>query len=560
MVWIRRSALAATAAALLIILLAACNEASPTTTTSTAAAASVTSTGEPATETPTTTTIAPSTTATTESAPGWEVIVPQLEEPTLPEGADPTEISYPRPVLHQVVFDGETVLGLGIANSTFAVWGSADLEHWDLLHQETFAHNCPEEMVDLITTAGVTETGRLIVFTNAQQPCGTNDGRYVAVFLSDDHGNTWAQGEFAGRPDAYIWDFLAEDNVLYAVGHSGTTPTPAIWTSHDNGNSWGDTTAPPEAFPEDTGVGSVLSLNGSIVAVGRHDFVVNTWTSRDRGETWERHVISEVDAVGYETSTDGRLVLIGEHWDEESATRTLHAGISSDGVVFEWGDLDPEFGDYIQYVYLAPWGESLVALTEIMERSDPQYCFQDVNTCQQKSTVVNIGGADGWQRLAAAGSDDLPNRFIQMSIVDGQIVGLGDWEGFGGQDQKIWMWDLEAESATVDITAPTTTMPPYPIHDRSEPLEVGVIERFVFTYAGCGADHLVIAGENWKRIEVAEPDETWIMSELDFYSGLTKLLYATITLTEDNRIEARLETGEVIAVYEPTDDPVTSCY
>lgn len=103
-------------------------------------------------------------------------------------------------------------------------------------------------------------------------------------------------------------------------------------------------------------------------------------------------------------------------------------------------------------------------------------------------------------------------------------------------------------------------MPPLPIHDSTQHLEIGVTERFVFTYSGCGANYLSIGGENWIRTDVAEPEDNWPLRDTLIAGGPGQYLYATITLVDQNRVEARLETGELVAVYEPTTEPAPACF
>jgi hypothetical protein len=142
------------------------------------------------------------------------------------------------------------------------------------------------------------------------------------------------------------------------------------------------------------------------------------------------------------------------------------------------------------------------------------------------------------------------------------VIVMGGAE-YGDPPQRIYLWDgiPAAEPQAAPVTAPTTTVPPFPVLDPSaDTLERDVTWRYVYTFQGCWGDFRYFNGRTWKRAGEMLIDPGWPVRHENVIDGPTELLYGTITLVARDRIEIRVESGELVAVFAPTEEAAPSCW
>ena len=514
---------------------------------------------------PTTSTEIEAVTTTTAANPtAWRVNRVALQQAPIPTsgGAEASEFGDLSGWLSHILVSDGVVVGIGEANLSFGAWQTDDLVEWNLVSYEDYTLNCPEEIISPIWSAGVTGTGRLVVFARSQRVCGPGPGESAIVLLSDDQGRTWTRGVFGDGEDAYVESIAEAGGTLYAAGNvsaSGSRPTAAVWISADDGETWTRAEG-ASAFPDNSLAGPIAVLPDRVVVLGSASQDTVTWTTTDSGSTWTRTAIDGDWTIEALTVVGSEVVAVVNAWDDETQSRSYLLATSTDGYSFHVTAASPAFGDYVRGVTLLWWNDRLVAPASIVERTDPQYCFQDIASCNLASTVMNVGLPGEWRRVAGTATSDTWQPH-ETQIIGSQLVALRLQSVDDGEKwQEIWTWDLDANPQTVEVAAPTTTTPPYELHERNDELPVGETKRFVFTYSGCGAEFLEVNGQTWLRTEVAPPDDSWLLRDDLVFGHAGQLLYATITLVSGSRIEARLESGDVVAVYEPTDQPAPTCW
>ncbi len=514
---------------------------------------------------------------------GWEVHTPDVEVPPPVEGRG--DIVFPPPQLRQVAVVGNGFVGVGRGQEGFAAWQSRDGFDWDLTFYEAFSPRGDSDRLHLwggelllvgehrLVAVGTISTGR-------QAPV-PNLSPVTAVWLSDDAGASWRRGDWPEQGASLVYDVASTSLGLVAVGDVRPNEpepgpiNPAIWISRDAGQSWERVGRTGEAFTGEGGVVRVVEFAGGLLAVGSIDDRVGVWQSAD-GESWVRsgpEVFGDagctVDScyvggwAGGLAALDGKAVAFTALRDLETGTYPLSLWESPDGVEWTRWPGDPAWGDGedCRLGDEAVWRDRLVAWGTITERTDPQFCFQDPSTCDTRSIVVNLGDSGGWQRLSL---DPLPDSLIaDLAVGPDLLLIVTEGAEDGDPPQRVYLWEgtPAAEPQAAPVTAPTTTVPPYPVLDASiDTLELGVTWRYVYAFQGCWGDSLHFNGRTWKRVEEIPIDPEWPVRPIFMIDAPTELLYGTITLVTPDRIEIRVENGDLVAVFTPTEEEAPMCW
>jgi hypothetical protein len=207
-------------------------------------------------------------------------------------------------------------------------------------------------------------------------------------------------------------------------------------------------------------------------------------------------------------------------------------------------------------------------LGAVHDRADPNFCYDDLTTCDQLSPMLWLS-TDGrrWGRVAVPRA----TRNDSFSTVSPDssgflIVGAHFDAANSSSTTRVWRW-------TGPRTAvPTSVVPPEqqfktPRHDLitnyNARLETGRIYRFAVPIGGgCGAGTLSFNATIWKVSrpwgEVPYPND-WPVRHTPVSDGPTDYLYGTVRIVDTQHLRVGTEDGRVLRKYEPTTEHKAPC-
>mgnify|MGYP001820301652 CR=1 FL=1 len=186
-----------------------------------------------------------------------------------------------------VIAGGPGLVAFGQTNGEAAVWTSADGLTWSRVADD-------KGVFEASRLHAVSEGGPGLVAVGVSE---TTFPEVVPVIWTSGDGAEWSRvphdGTVFGPPgDLYIWDVIAADTGLVAVGYGPVSETDdsmngIVWTSPD-GVAWSRVPHDEAVFGGDRGEGmlSVAEFDGGLVAVGSR-FGPVIWASPD-GDNWSR--------------------------------------------------------------------------------------------------------------------------------------------------------------------------------------------------------------------------------------------------------------------------------
>lgn len=502
-------------------------------------------------------------------APEWRRVVPHLEvlhDSAIGRG----------PQIQRIHRDGTGWLAIGEANDRFAVWESTDLVEWTMAFSEPYDEGTDQDR--FLSVTGLTvhndrviATGNVTLSPWNERP---NFGPVTRVWVRDSDG--WRRSVGAGSLDEFasiVFGVEATSLGVFAVGEirpdepQQGPARPAIWRS-DDGDEWVRLEAGDNTFGGEGSVIGLVEFGGGLVAVGSANQEPMVWQSND-GISWTRSRLGEMASYARVIEIgilDGLLAVMAEAWDAERTAPPPVLWLSDDATTWVGPDRDPAFGfgDSGRLAGLEQYEGGLLASALIHERPGPEFCYQDVATCDNFAVALNTT-EDGtqWSRLDFHPE---PLALIEEVVVDsGHIIVRVEERDPNSSDRfpVLWIWQDEDPPNVSQIAAPTTTAPTYPMYDSDSPLTVGETVRYVFALDGCGSNWFSF-DEDWysptsRTYQPDEYPEEWPVQRQVADDGPSAVLYGTITRLDSTTIEVHVEDGDLVAVLEPSTEEPRFC-
>lgn len=500
----------------------------------------------------------------------------------LPTGAAPPPAVI---AVGRVRWTGDHLTAVGTIDHQFAAWTSSDGQQW--------SQPWIDAAGDIVTTLSslVEWQGRLVASgagsPAVDTPSGHRAPKYTsdtygsgAVWVSDDRGADWRR--VARDPSVFgRADVTVETTTHGLIGlqsspvHPSSGPSrAAIYTSSD-GESWNRVADTDELFGGDSEVHHAVDLNGTILVSGQRDFHPSMWLSHDN-VNWERFEPGGVDVPSPQIAVvNSTVVAFGVGRAGASASPsdppTPVVWTSTDGR--SWTGIDRDagvFGDgnsFLQGV-LGAWGPGLAISTWIMERDNPQFCFQDVKTCEHRSHVVAVTDDGTHWRRVQLDDDQTAETGSTVEFVPTQR-GAAIHTRYSAPNSKARSGDQLLAWTPVDVgrpfpptvasPAPTTTTPAFPMIGRDRKagtghLEVGSPRRMELAYGACAGSGLEINGREWVMRENHVPNpvpDDWLFRPVEEADGPSGYLYVTANLVDADRLELSVEGHGVVLVFTP---------
>jgi hypothetical protein len=409
---------------------------------------------------------------------------------------------------------------------------------------------------------------------NTASSDGSSDNYRAAVWTSTDHGRSWqAIPSPAFDVQAEMGAVASSPHGLVGVGahrpNGGSGPfEPALWTSPDAGDTWVETPLDSPSFAGDTYFTSVVALNDAVVIGGRRNFKPALWTSTDL-VTWTE-VGPDLQGDVRLAATGGRLIAMTGGSSPSSADQPV-GWMTSD--LRQWDPIlrDPAvFGDatnansfnFVATSFsVSQWNGRFVLRGSVPVRSDPQFCFQDLATCQQVTDFVATS-ADGttWQRVAAEDRGTAGESTTFTAVVEGSDpVALvakhlappppnhaGSSSGPNvTADLQLWRWSVAGTFPPgIAASIPTTATPAFPLLPAKNPdLAVGATARVQWFTGGCGGSGFTIGGRTFVAtppgLPALQPD--WPARKLQIADGPSIMVLGTLTRPSEDELVFTVE-------------------
>lgn len=375
------------------------------------------------------------------------------------------------------------------------LWFSADGSSWERLEADGFDRPAEVHAVAATDTA-VLVTGALRAEEVSFVP---------AIWRSEDL-TTWTVAELNVRGEV-----IAAGSGLLAAGWG----RPAVmWRSDDDGRSWVPVPAPQVEGGDDYLFYDMAVGDGVVVAVGSvGDEGLAIVSSTDGGGTWVRPELAAGTAAGLEHSY-----------------RVQWAGGAFWIITSRWFDA---------------W-------------DDPDRCYVDLASCQAFSEPVLLRSADGieWAEIDM-GAMDPSARFSVHGVAD---AGEGVVVVGSAKDLLVWNWPSRAAPplrTRLDVLEVPASDFVWEVSD----LAVGATYRLPL-YIHCGMGYLAnLNGRHWYLVDAPQgtvetgsgqrPRSNWPVAQ--------QTIFGFVTLVDENTIEYTIGDGEVIGVYEPSDEQPPGC-
>ena len=391
------------------------------------------------------------------------------------------------------------------------VWMSSDGREWQ--RATTTGLERRGDMSSIVATErGFVATG---AYRTGADP---GSGPFVPALWRSVDGAVWEEIELPAKGEGFALGVVAMGDRLLVAGGSG--PNAVVWRSDDQGSSWSRTRPAPlrKAGPSHITSMAVAADGESVVLMGGsfdegRGGAPLVLVSDDRGETWES---VSLDAALWEGVFGGGVI-----------NGTAH------GLVFV---AHRSFGPF----------------------TDTDRCYADPEGCGSSSAVA-LHSVEGrtWGELDLAGVDQ--SGYFQLHSFARDH--LGALLLLGAREQlELHRWTGLAPPPILPPPAP----PPIsdiPLAMHNAQLEPGVTYRYPLN-THCGMDLLGGFNEQW-WYRVDPPGgaaDTGSGRRLpDHWPTAGQSILGLITLTAGNTIEYSIPGGEVIAVYEPSDELPPGC-
>jgi hypothetical protein len=464
----------------------------------------------------------------------WDVSVVRL--PLVP---DPTMVEQPVPPITSVgslVWTPSGYRASGADGSRVVVWGSPDGAAWEVV--SAFTGLCCERY-----ESGATLQRRpsdLLLITSGHldtNPAGETLVPVAVLRSSTDDGATWTErtgGPF-GNPGMSVDSVDVYGDTVYAtarVESADYSITPSVWRSTDL-VTWQQVQlegAPTTSWQylAETPDGTVLGR-----AIDQDTQAESWYASSDDGATFEP-VPAPPRAVSYPIGAVGDHLLVGvapdfdvDFFPPDDVQSGPVLVVTSTGATWEqvdrntglWGDGYPGAGE-IDHGYLV--------VQRVLREADA-YCFDDLATCQQPSTVLVHVDDDLAVRPVAV--DLEPDVLYLAAGDDGSLVVWGQRQSDHGPDLVVQRWVGPEPPATLDVP------PPLPPPSDTSPIlgfdlsavEIGSTFRALLPLGACGggrleADDRIFIGQ---AVPVGPPYPSgWRVREDGFADGPSAFLLA----------------------------------
>lgn len=370
-------------------------------------------------------------------------------------------------------------------------------------------------------------------------------------------GTSWERLEADGldRP-ASIHAVAAAGTAVFMTGALRTEESsfvPVVWRSEDLA-AW--------TVTELDARGDVVAAGSSLLVAGPGFGGVLMWRSDDDGRSWVPVPTSQVegadDYLFYDMAAgDGVLVAVGSADDVEFAIASSADG----GGTWVRPELAAGMAEGLEFGYRVQWaGDAFWVITSrrFDAWDDPDRCYIDLASCQAFSEPVVLRSADGieWAEIDMGAMDPPEYSWIN------NVVGAGDGVVLVGSARSVLVWHWPSRAA------PPLRAPPGVLEEPAFELAWNVAELVVGTtyrhplYIHCGMGYLAtLNGRHWYLVDAPQgtadtgsgrrPRSNWPVAQ--------QTIFGFVTLVDENTIEYTIDDGDVIGVYEPSDQEPPGC-
>jgi hypothetical protein len=412
----------------------------------------------------------------------WSVRKARFERPSntrFPVGA-------PRVDQIVAVQHGWAALG-GFEQGGFAVWTSLDGTTW---HLQQYAPVVNGGYISAI----VRRDGDLVATGSAEE--------HPAVWVSRDDGTSWTPlASTAFEPKGAIAGAAVVGDAFAFVGQVGTgnpTPQPAAWWTTDLVAVARAQLAPTNS--DQDWMTGVTAIGRRLVAVGAVWPHPAAWSSDDAGRSWQRLDVAAFDAPG-DLSDVAR---VGRHLVAPQLSRSADSGPiwlgDLDGRA--WRHLprdDGSFGDGedTRVERLVEFRGAVLMTGNAQDRADPNFCYDDIETCDQYHSVLWIS-SDGAHFARAEMPQAEHTRVVAMATNDRGLLMIGQPSKARRSELDVWQWQ-----GTTQEWGEAPYPREWPV--RHDDVEDAPSDYLYGTVRLVDAKHLEVGIEDGRRLRVYEP-------------------------------------------------------
>jgi hypothetical protein len=448
-----------------------------------------------------------------------------------------------------------------VAVGGFALVGTgSEIAGWALDGEPVAVATSRPESVLLTVAAGAAGASGLLAV-------GSDYDTFLPVVWRSDDGRSWAPGDTSGlEQPGDMTALVATSEGYVSVGAFRTGKDPsggpfaaAVWRSED-GRSWETIELPVEAGRDSYGSG-IVAVGETLVAVGQDGRRAAVWRSADGGATWTRSTPPALEGGEYsslqgiaahgETLLAAAAVPTPDGWEELLLLVSHDKGQTWDPVELP-ADLRRDLGAWVQ---LGSTSKGFWAISyrgaEIFR--DLGRCYDDLEYCRAGSRPVLLHSPDGleWNELDLGSLAE--SQYLQLLTVTEDPVGRLAVVAAVEAGMRLSAW---SDPESLPPPAPVRPEPPrndIPLADHGAELEVGVVYRFPL-FIHCGMDYLGSFNDRYWYLRSAPgsvPEAEWPTVE--------QSILGFVRLVDTQTIEYSIPSGEVIAIYAPSDREPPGC-
>jgi len=423
-------------------------------------------------------------------------------------------------------------------------------------------------------------------------------GAHAMVWSTTDHGAHWSPVDdpAAGRPEVfgagelYAVADTPKGIVVLGVLHSGadlSAATPAAWRSTDRGATWSRLDLAGAHLGAHAFLSSIATLGESVVVSGSDDTGPVVRATRDLVQ-WDD--AGRLDLPVSLAGDGSRLVALASElpsdvkpdapilWTSTQVGQWVPVA-RDPGVFGDGGTGEYSYSGAQTRLTIQRSRDAFVIEGSVQERSAPQFCFQDLASCQVQTTVVATS-QDGarWARVAAEEQrtgratnafvayvqDSAPAAIITMHIapLSGSSTTRARNGGNAGatRELQLWRWSGVDAPARLVPSAPTTTEPPRPMLERNADLAVGASARVQWYTGGCSSG-LSVGGRVFEVVApglpAVQPD--WPVRGLQVADGPSMMVLGTVTRVGPDELTFTVEGTDTTIRLVPATKPSFGC-
>ncbi len=380
-------------------------------------------------------------------------------------------------------------------------------------------------------------------------------------------GVAWAASEPGGLDRAVeLWSISATAQGLFLGGvRDSEANAPGIWHSPD-GTNWQLLDTPPHS--EAGGVVDVIATDTGLVAFVSGQGAI--WQSVDGGATWTvaEVAVTEVDQWSIESAArlGAQLVAVG---GTNGASSELLVVVSGDGGA-TWRRVTVEPTANLTD---RPTPNVVVAAADAFwvttwhdgpgsVMADPAACYQDLHSCRSHPVLLRSDDGLVWSDIDLGFAGRNGQWYVERAIDVGS-EGLLILGTSGRPQHEGWIW---ASVTAPPRRAPVDVIPTdqYPLVGHTDSVAIGATYRYPMSiHCGIGNALGNFDGRYWVFTDapsglpptagVGDLPAHWPIAEGEEH------LLGLVTRTDEDTIEYRLPSGELVATYTASDEQPPGC-